>query len=533
MLPLLFLGAVAFLVCGWRFYGRFLEKHCQVDPDRPAPAVTQADGVDYVATPTPIVFGHHFSSIAGAGPIVGPIIAALYFGWAPVLLWIILGAVLVGGVHDFGSILMSVRNGGKTLTEITHKLVGPHISRAFRLFLLFALVYVIVVFLDLTASTFSANGPVTTASGWFIICAALLGWLIRRTTIGSTRAILLIAPLSFLGLAFGNTVPELSLNKGTWTMAILAYCFIASTLPVHWLLQPRDFLSSIFLYAMMILGIAGLLLSGETIQAPAFTGLVAHNMPGGFIFPLLFITVACGACSGFHSVVGSGTTSKQLNSEAAVRPVGYGAMLLEGALAVFALATVAILTQEQTSGQNAVAIFSTGASRFMEALGIPAELGAQFTALTVSTFLLTTLDTCSRLSRFLLQEMTEWITPKSRIILTVAVLIPPTILATQTFGGQPAWKALWPLFGATNQLMAGLALVTFVAYLRSEHISPTLAAIPAGLMMATPLIALALMAFDNSVSPALRVMSVGMFALGTYVAIKSLLPHRMSATAAT
>lgn len=522
MLVALMLASMVLLAVAYRWYGNFLCRRCQVDDRRETPAVTQEDGVDYVPTAPSIVFGHHFSSIAGAGPIVGPVLATMYFGWAPTWVWILIGSIFVGGVHDFGSILMSLRSRGRTISDITRQLIGERTARFFRVFLILALIYVIIVFLDLTASTFAGTPAVATASGWFIVCAVAFGLALRWRGLSFGVTMAIFVPLTFAGLALGHWFPADILSHNGWLAVILVYCFVAAVLPVNWLLQPRDFLSSTFLYAMMFVGVLGALFAGESLQAPVFHGWTTPHVNPGFLFPVLFITVACGACSGFHSMVASGTTSKQIRRESDARPVGYGAMLVEGLLAVFAMASVAILSGGDLEGKNAVQVFSLGASRFMAALGIPPELGAEFTALTVSTFLLTTLDTCTRLARFLLQEMFDWESDRGRYTGTLIVLVLPTLLAFQTFDGEPAWKAIWPLFGSTNQLMAALALVTFVVYLRDRKIAYRFALIPAVFMLLTPLVALAFMVADREVGWLLRGMSLGMFALGVYVAGMSL-----------
>ncbi len=523
MLVIILIVSAIVLLAAYRFYGGFLTRHCGIDDSRETPAETEKDGVDFVPTATPVLFGHHFSSIAGAGPIVGPILATMYFGWGPTLAWILLGAVFVGGVHDFGSTLMSLRNKGRTITEITHKLIGARTGLYFRLFLLFALIYVIIVFLDLTASTFTNTPAVATASGWFVLMAVGFGLVLRAKGLPMWATLLIFVPLTFAGLALGHYFPAGGVPKNAWLIAILVYCLVAAVLPVNVLLQPRDFLSSLFLYVMMALGFIGLLFAGTPIEAPVFEGLVTDKANPGFLFPVLFITVACGACSGFHSLVASGTTSKQMARESDARRVGYGAMLVEGLLAVFALATVAILSSGAIAeNPNPVVLFSSGAAVFMESLGIPAKLGREFTALTVSTFLLTTLDTCTRLARFLVEETFAWRNQLSRYLGTALVLIIPAIFCFMSFDGKPAWQVVWPLFGATNQLMAALALVTFVVYLKAERLSFRFALIPAAFMLVTPLAGLIFMVIDNELGLLIQGISLGMLLLGLYVSGRSL-----------
>lgn len=530
MLVILLLTTCLLCALAYRFYGNFLVKRCRLDDSIETPAVSQPDGVDYVPTRASILFGHHFSSIAGAGPIVGPIFAAIYFGWLPAWMWIVVGAIFIGGVHDFGSALMSVKFKGRSIAETSRNLVGRTTGLLFVIFVLLALIYVIVVFLDLTASTFAGKPEVATASGWFILTALAFGFIITRPRVSFVKAILIFVPVTFAGLAIGQAFPAPSAVEGGflfskyfWTAIILGYCFIAAILPVNVLLQPRDFLSSTFLYAMLALGIVGLVVAAPANNIGAFTGWYSEDANPGYLFPALFITIACGACSGFHSIVSSGTTSKQLRVETDIKRVNYGAMLVEGVLATLALATVAVLTQSQIAAvdANPVKIFATGSATFFAAIGVPKEVGFVFASLAVSTFLLTTLDTCTRLCRFLFEELISVRNAATRYGGTALVLVPPAILAFQTFNGEPAWKAIWVLFGATNQLMAALALITFVVFLRARRIQYGFALIPAILMVGTPLVALAMMTFNADMHIILRGIAVSMLALGTFVVFTS------------
>lgn len=519
MLPLLLLSLV-FFALAYRYFGRFMDRRCGIDDARPTPAHTLKDGVDYVPARSSILFGHHFSSIAGAGPIVGPILAGMYFGWGPTWIWILLGAAFVGGLHDYGSAYISTRTGGKSIAEAMRNIVGQRTGRLFALFVLLALIYVIIVFLDLTAATFSQTPEVATASGWFITMALLFGWILRRSKLPFLAAIGLFVPLTYLGLALGHFFPAPLLESQTWALIVLGYCFVAAILPVQTLLQPRDFLSSTFLYLLMATGLAGVLFSRHDLQIAAFSGW--NHPQAGTLIPILFITVACGACSGFHSIVSSGTTSKQLSRESDIRRINYGAMLVEGVLAVFALGTLAILSQaEQTAAGTPVAIFASGAAKFMGSLGLPIELSREFTLLAVSTFLLTTLDTCTRLSRFILEEFMGIRSNRTRLLGTAAVLVLPALAAFQTINGQPAWKAIWPLFGATNQLMAALALLTFLVFLKSARIRYGFVYPAAAIMVVMPLSALALMTAQHGVLSLLGGISFGMLLLGGFVTFMS------------
>ena len=521
MLTVLLLLSCLLCLLAYRWYGKFLSDRCQIDDHRMTPANEKEDGIDFVPARASVLFGHHFSSIAGAGPIVGPILAATYFGWGPTWAWILIGAILVGGVHDFGSTLMSVRNGGRSIADTMRSLVGEGAGKLFMLFVVLALIYVIIVFLDLTANTFAKQPAVASASGWFIVVAVLFGFLMRSGKFSLGKLAILFFPLTFAGLAVGHFFPMVELGKDFWIYATLGYCLVAAVLPVGLLLQPRDFLSAGFLYAILVVGVLGMLISGETLRMPAFTGWESEKL--GMLVPFLFITVACGACSGFHSIVSSGTTSKQIKRESDVRRISYGGMLVEGVLAVFAMGCVAVLTiSERETGGTPVGLFAAGAAKFFGAVGIPTNLGAEFAMLAISTFLLTTLDTCTRLTRFLIEELFAWRNETSRYLGTLLALVLPAILVFQQFPAadgslQPAWKAIWPLFGATNQLLAALALLTFVVFLKASKVGYGFALLPAVVMMVMPMIALALMAWEHGLGSLIGGTSGAMFLLGFFL----------------
>ncbi|MBT7649870.1 MAG: carbon starvation protein A [Opitutae bacterium] len=525
MLALILISSCLVCYLAYRYYGSFLSRKCKLNDSIPTPAVEKEDGVDYSPTRASVLFGHHFSSIAGAGPIVGPILAAMYFGWGPTWIWILIGAILVGGVHDFGSTLMSVRNGGKSIADTMRGLVGEGAGKLFMLFVILALVYVIIVFLDLTANTFAKQPAVATASGWFILVAVIFGFLMRSKAFSLGKLALIFFPLTFAGLAVGHYFPMIEMGKDFWVYATLAYCFVAAVLPVGLLLQPRDFLSAGFLYAILGLGLVGMLIADETIQLPAFTGWESDKL--GMLMPFLFITVACGACSGFHSIVSSGTTSKQIQKESDVRRISYGGMLVEGVLAVFAMGCVAVLTVgEREAGGTPVGIFAAGAAKFFNSLGVPTSLGAEFAMLAISTFLLTTLDTCTRLTRFLIEELFNWHNEASRYLGTLLALLLPALLIFQQFPGvdgslQPAWKAIWPLFGATNQLLAALALLTFVVFLKASKVSYGFALFPAIVMIVMPMTALAIMVQKFGVATLMGGTASAMIILGFFLMVTS------------
>ena len=520
-LALLIVSALL-LLGAYRFYGRFLEKRCEIDPERATPACELNDGVDYVPTRVSVLFGHHFSSIAGAGPIVGPIIAASLFGWLPTWIWIVIGSIFVGGVHDFGSMLMSLRYKGQSITATCRDLIGETPGRLFLIFVLLALVYVIVVFLDLTVVGFIEQPAVAIASGWFVFVAICFGCILGRTKLSFKIVMPIFIALTYLGLWIGIQFPITLSNKTVLIFFVLLYCYVAAILPVKVLMQPRDFLSATYLYAILFLGIIGLIFKGGEFQLAAYTSFNPKDW--SYLTPVLFITVACGACSGFHSIVSSGTTSKQIKTERDVKRVSYGAMLVEGLLAVFALTCIGV---SGTMEGGPVVAFARGSAMFFSALGVPESIGISFATLAVSTFLLTTLDTCTRLTRFLIEELFDWRNAQSRYLGTLLVLALPALVVFSTFKDPsglavPAWKAIWPLFGATNQLLAALALITFVAFLKHRRIAFGFTLLPAALMLIMPIFALAIMVVQYGPLSLLGGIALGMLLLGTYMTVTSL-----------
>lgn len=529
MLATLFVACMVWFALAYIFYGRFLEKRLEVDHVRATPAHTQKDGVDYVPTATPILFGHHFSSIAGAGPIVGPVIAGLAFGWLPAILWVLLGAVFIGGVHDYACLIASVHNKGRSVGEMARELLSPVSRYLFLIFIWLTMIYIQIVFLDLTATTFaplnplaaemtdaaqlqvSEGGTVATASLLYIALAVMFGLTIYRLRMPVWIGTLIFVPLVFAALYVGHLFPLsadmipafLGSAKNTWLAILIGYCFVASVLPVWILLQPRDYLSSFLLYACLLGGGIGIVVSGFTghavMQYPALVTLNDTNLK--FIFPALFVTIACGAVSGFHAIVASGTTAKQLSSERSARPVAYGSMLVEGILAIIALSAVMVLAAKP-KGQTPVAIFADGLGFFVNALGISRRVAVTFGLLAVSTFLLTTLDTCTRLSRFIFEEIFHIRGLRARLAGTVAALAVPALVVFREIPGPggkllPAWQAIWPAFGATNQLMAAMALLVVYAWLRRRGKPAAYVLIPMVFMCVTTLTALAQLVYRN------------------------------------
>ena len=513
MLAIVFIAAIVFFIFAYRFYGKFLNKHFEIDDSRKTPSHTEYDGVDKVPTKTAVLLGHHFSSIAGAGPIVGPIIAAAAFGWVPAILWVIIGSIFIGGVHDFSSLVASIRHKAKSIAEIAKEYMTPLSYKLFLIFIWLAMVYILIVFVDLTSSTFVSHGEVATSSTFFIFLAITFGIVLYRMKISLGWSSLVFVPLIFLGVWIGHEFPLgteslpgfLQSNPGrTWNAVLIIYAFIAAISPVWVLLQPRDYLSSFLLYASLLGAFIGIIFGGFNFQYPAFT--TWSDIDRGTLFPILFITIACGACSGFHSIVASGTTSKQLNCETDARKIGYGAMLIEGLVAVIALFTVAMLVRnDDLVHQAPLVVFGTGMGNFLSIMGIPFEVGMSFGILAVSTFLLTTLDTSTRLARYILEELLNITNPSSRYLSTLATLVLPVIFTFVTlYDSQgnpiPAWKAVWPVFGATNQLLAGLALLVVYVWQKRKGKKTIFIAIPMVFMLGMTLWALAQLIYQSGFS---------------------------------
>jgi len=456
--------SVICFVAGYRFWGRRVAQWLGVQPDRPTPAHTRPDGVDYVPTRPSVLLGHHFSSIAGAAPIIGPIAAASY-GWVAVLLWILIGGVFMGAVHDFSALIISVRHDGRGLGSVLEERVGRGMKNLFLVFVLAALILVIGVFTNAVAMTFVAVPETATASMLFIALAVGFGLSVYRWNVPFVPATVLGVALLAACMVFGYHFPLRWTFQG-WRWLLIGYIFLASTLPVQYLLQPRDFLNSFILYAMLAVLVAGILVANPELRLPAAP---VWETASGPLFPLLFVTVACGALSGFHSLVASGTTSKQLASEAHAQPIGFGGMLIESLLAVAALITAAVLSSGEyaAAAKNPIGLFSSSAAGLCAELGLPVRFGRLFMSLSVAAFAMTSLDTATRLGRYALQELFEAPRPgPARRLLTnryPATGITVALAALLIFSGSA--NEIWPVFGAANQLVAALAFLTISIWL--------------------------------------------------------------------
>ncbi len=478
---ILCIGVVVFLIA-YITYGSFLAKKWGIDPTKETPANTLRDDVDYCPADSKVVLGHHFSSIAGAGPITGPI-AAVIFGWLPVFLWVLVGSVFIGGVHDWGSIFASLRHDGKSIGEIVKQSIGNTGKKLFNLFAWLALVLVVAAFTDICAGTFAYDPAMPealtgaragTASVLFILLAMAFGFFVYRKNaklgLSTVLGVALLVACIFVGYYF----PILKLSKLAWTIIMLIYIGFASVMPVWMLLQPRDYLCSFLLYAMLGGAVLGIFLFNPSLELPAFTGfVVGEGSAAQSLFPFLFITVACGAVSGFHSLVGSGTTSKQVKSEKDSKVIGYGAMLLEGVVAIIAIISVAYLTSDSQVAGAASVRFASGVATFMTTFGIPFELGQVFVILTYSAFALTSLDTATRIARYMFQELFDDI-PKTSPAKIITKPIPATVITILCATGLLlyGYAKIWPVFGASNQLLAGLSLLALSAwFIKSKKIA--------------------------------------------------------------
>lgn len=450
-------GAIVIFLIAYVTYGSWLGKKLGIDPKNPTPAHVKNGQGDFVPTKSPILLGHHFASIAGAGPIVGPIQAAV-FGWVPVFLWIVLGGIFFGGVQDYSSIVISVKHEGKSLGEIIEHYLGHKCKMLFSIFVWLVLLLVIAAFTDIVASTFT-NGTVATASLLFIPLAILFGFFVYRKNanlgLSSVAGIILLIVCIGIGINF-----PIHMSKNFWRGFVLVYIFVASVSPVWILLQPRDYLNSFLLYFVIIASAVGILFTNPTITLPAFTGF-KNPFNGQTIFPYLFITVACGAISGFHSLVGSGSSSKQLDNEKDAKLVGYGAMLIECSLAIIALIAVATLFKDGHMPKgNPFVVYAGAIAGTFKNLGLgenAMKVSYTVISLSFSAFAITSLDTGARLARVVFQEIfvsEKRKKEKRESILTNSYM---ATLITVICGGVlciAGYKNVWPIFGACNQLIA-------------------------------------------------------------------------------
>jgi carbon starvation protein len=496
-LALIAVIVLAALSLGYRVYGAFVARQFALDADTATPAVAQNDGVDFVPTPPFYLMGQHFSAIAAAGPIAGPILACQQFGWLPCLLWIGLGSILIGAVHDFSTLVASVRHRARSIAEIIRQELGPRAWLAMMVFIWVALVYVIVAFADITAATFvgrtedleglrtpfNQGGAVALASLAYLVLAVVMGVIERRFAPPLWLVTVVFVPATLGVVWLGTQLSTwLILDARAWGVLILAYCFVSSLVPVWALLQPRGYLGGFVLYMALAVGLLGMFFGGFPVQQEAFK---TWNAPGatGALFPFLFVTIACGACSGFHGLVCSGTTSKQVAKETHCRPVGYGSMLLEGLVALIALSTVMIAGAAELSGKGPGLVYGAGLGRYLTLLigEQHAAFATTFGAMAFSTFVFDTLDVSTRLGRYILQELLGLASRSGALVATGLTVGVPLVFLLSAESG--AYRQFWVLFGTSNQLLAALSLLGISVWLRRSGRSAWWALLPMAFVM--------------------------------------------------
>ena len=520
--------ALVWFAVGYRFYGRFIEKRLRISDKNKTPASSRKEGVDFSASTKPFLLGHHFASIAGAGPIIGPILAVNYFGWVPVIIWVLIGSVLIGAMHDYSSLIASVRNKAKSVSVITKQYLNSRAGWVFGLMIWMTLVLIITVFSVSSAESIVEKPDLVIPLLVITILALILGFGVRKYKwnykIASVAAIIIIFFSVWLGTAAPVNLPadNPALLRNLWITIIFIYAFIASVAPVWVLLRPRDYLSAIQMLVILFLGVVSFLIARPIINAPSY-------ISGGIfpVWPILFITVACGAISGFHGLVASGTTSKQLAKESDGRVIGYGGMILEGTLAVFVtVVVIAGLTWGSGSGsfqttleKGWIVLFSTGFGNIVGNIVpfLSVSVAGLLGAFMVNQFILTSVDTSARLGRFVISEH---LAPKlkGRILTTFITLVPAWILAITN-----SYETMWRLFGSSNQLIASITMIGISAFFISKKIKVKFILIPAVFVLITTLSALLYLTFRaggyfSQGNFVLAGISMLMFILGIFVA---------------
>lgn len=509
---LIMLIAIIVLVCGYLFYGKWLEKTWGIDNKIPTPAHTMEDGIDYVPTKKQVVFGHQFASIAGAGPINGPIQAAI-FGWVPVLLWCLIGGVFFGAVQDFSSMYASVRNKGRSIGIIIENYVGTTGKKLFLLFVYLFSILVVAAFGDIVAKSFGtypvsdatkalnhSNGQVACASTMFILAAVLLGLFIRKKAPSTMVNTIVSISALIVCIVIGYFLPFFIPIEG-WRYLVFIYCLIASVAPVWILLQPRDYLNSYLLVAMIAAAVLGIFVAHPAMNLPAFTGFVVNGTP---LFPILFVTIACGAVSGFHSLVSSETASKQVDKETDMLPISYGAMLVESLLGVVSLVAVgAVSVGGKIPAGTPQQVFSSAVAGFLGGLHINKDVSFTLVNLAVSAFALTSLDSVARVGRLSIQEFfmdkdtdMDNLSPALKIlsnkwVASLLVLIPSFALSLS------GYAQIWALFGSANQLLSVLALCAVAVFLKKTSQKNKMIYIPMFFMLAVTTSSLVILIINN------------------------------------
>jgi len=497
--------AILWLFLGYRFYSKFIEKRLKISDKNKTPAITKRDDVDYSPSKKPFLIGHHFASIAGAGPIIGPILAISYFGWLPVLLWILLGVVFIGAMHDYVSLIASVRNKAKGVAEIVKKYLNTRAGWVFGLMIWITLILIITVFSVSSADSIVEKPDLVIPLAGITLIAIILGIGVTKYNwndkVASGIAILFVFFFVWIGNMYPITLPFTNpiIVKNIWITIIFIYAFFASVTPVWALLRPRDFLSAIQMGLILILGLIAIAIVNPSINAPEY--IKNSIFP---LWPILFITVACGAISGFHGLVASGTTSKQLAKESHGRSVGYGSMIGEAILAVLVI-LVSIAGLKWGAGieggfqasleKGWIVLFSEGFGNIVSQLNLPLigfGIAALLGAFMVNQFILTSVDTSTRLGRFVFSE-TLFPKLKNRFVTTLITLVPAWLLAVTK-----SYEELWRLFGASNQLIASITLIGIAAFLVAKKTKVKFIIIPALFVLVTTMFALMYLVFSSN-----------------------------------
>mgnify|MGYP003966522607 FL=1 len=521
---ILLFSCLFFYFIGYRFYaGKLDSELIQPSDKKVTPAVEQNDGVDYVPSKPLVLFGHNFASIAGAGPVIGPIIAMHHFGWAITLVWILLGNVFIGAVHDYLTLMVSVRNRGSSIADIAETTMGYRAKAVFAVFLVLAMLLVIAVFGVVAAKTLIAQPEMVFPTFAIIPVSVILGWCIYKKNLNlqivSAVAVLTVILNIYIGFQIPVPIPEegvLGLSPLIfWFVILMIYAGVASVLPVQTLLQPRDYLSTFILFGSMALAISALLWVGPELNTPAWRGAMSEEQ--GPVWPMLFVLVACGAVSGFHSLVAGGTTSKQLATETQGKIISYGGMLTEGVVAVVTVLLVGgglywvapegggidmttLGFRETLQSGGWILAFGNGFGNIVHQM-LPIlsfTFASMIAVLALNTFVLTTLDTAVRITRFLVQESLGDKIPvfKNKFVVTVTV-----VFVAYLIGATDGWQKIWPIFGATNQLIAAVALFVVATWLMAVKKPTQYVLYPAILMVITTIGALGWQAWRFFTAP--------------------------------
>jgi carbon starvation protein len=548
-----------FYFVGYRAYAQRLDRELiRPESSRETPAIKQNDGVDYVPSKPLVLFGHNFASIAGAGPVIGPIIAMHHFGWAITLVWIVLGSVFIGAVHDYLTLMVSVRNRGSSIADIAEKTMGHRAKAVFAIFLILAMLLVIAVFGVVAAKTLIAQPEMVFPTFAIIPVSIILGWCIYKKNfslkIASTIAVLAVIVNIYIGFKIPLPLPGEGVMGLSplifWFVVLMVYAGVASILPVQKLLQPRDYLSTFILFGSMSLGIIALIWVAPGLNTPAWRGMVSEVQ--GPVWPMLFVLVACGAISGFHSLVAGGTTSKQLADETQGKAIAYGGMLTEGVVAVVTVLMVGgglywvapagggvdmaqLGFRETLQSGGWIMAFGNGYGNVVHQMlpTLSFTLASMIAVLALNTFVLTTLDTAMRITRFLVQEAlgNQISVFRNKYVVTVVVMV-----AAYLIGASGGWQKIWPVFGATNQLIAAMALFVVATWLMAVKRPTHYVLYPAVFMMVTTIAALAWQTYQFFTAPdpniflgSTTMVLIGLAVFVAYEAMESLRGRRVIA----